>query len=56
MYQINMLYTLKLHNVICQTYFNWKKKEFTDSKNKTPRSFPLSLSQFVPYLSYLAAN
>jgi len=34
MYQINILYTLNLHNVLCQLYLNFKNKLKTTKKQQ----------------------
>ena len=52
MYQTNTLYTLNLHNVLCQLYLNLKKYKilYTDNSFFTlfPTLFPLSSPHHVP--------
>lgn len=48
--QINTLYTLKLHNVVCQLYLN---KDGGEMKSLPVKNFPLSF-EFYPMFSSMS--
>lgn len=56
MNQINTLYTVNLHNVVCQTELNKKPKPNQNQTKQNPSMAPLPLGDLYTQVSLLPAR